>query len=75
MVGDDVLVRGDDGLAGRQGGRDQRPGRLIATHELDHDVRLRRRDEVRGCVGEQCLGETGSHRPPDVADRHAHQLE
>ena len=40
VVGDDVLVRGDDRLAGAERGGDQRPGGLVAAHELDDDVDL-----------------------------------
>ena len=52
VVGDDVLVGGDDGLAHRQRGGDQRVGRLVATHQLDDDVDVVVGHEVGRRVGD-----------------------
>ena len=66
-MGDDVLVGGDDGLAHRQRGRDQRVRRLVATHELDDDVDVVVGDQVRRRVGQDRAGIPAAARAPDVA--------
>ena len=43
VVGDDVLVRRDDRLAGPERGGDERARRLVAAHDLDDDVDRRGR--------------------------------
>ena len=53
VVGDDVLVGGDHGLAHRQRRRDQRPRRLVAAHQLDDDVDVVVGHEVRRGVGQE----------------------
>ena len=52
-MGDDVLVRGDDVLAHRERGRDQRVRRLVAAHQLDDDVDGVVGHEVRRGVAER----------------------
>ncbi len=68
-MGKDVLVGRDDGLARRKGRGDQRPGRLAAADQLDHDVDLGRRDEMGRSVGQEILGNPGGSGPGRVADR------
>ena len=59
MVGDDVLVGGDDGLAGREGGGDEGVGGLVAAHQFDDDVVVVGRDDVRGRVGDDGRRDAG----------------
>ena len=47
VVGEEMLVRGDHGAPVGEGGRDQRPRRLVAAHDLDDHVDVGARDEVR----------------------------
>ena len=69
VMGDDVLVRGHDRLAGPERGRDERPGRLVAAHDLDDDVGVRVGHEVGRGVGEERGGQAGLARSVEVADR------
>jgi len=46
VMRDDVLVGGDDRLAHREGGGDERVGRFVAAHQLDDDVDLVIGDEM-----------------------------
>ena len=67
VVRDDVLIRGDNALAGGERRGDQGAGRLIAAHQLHDHVHVRVRDEVRGRVGHD--------RRRDAARDHAvHEL-
>ena len=75
VVRDDVLVRGDDRLAGTECGRDERPGRLVATHQFDDDVDLGRGHEMRRRVRQQVCRDPGRAGLRQVAARHADDLE
>ena len=67
VVRDHVLVGGDNALARPQRRRDQRPGRLVAAHQLHDDVHLGVRHEVRRRVRDD--------RGRDAARDHAiHEL-
>ena len=68
VVGDHVLVRGDDRLAGAERGDDQRPGRLVAAHHLDDDVVLRVGHEVGRGVGQQVTPDAGRPGALEIAD-------
>ena len=59
VMGDDVLVRGHHRLAHRQRGADQRPGRLVAAHQLDHHVDGLVGDDVRRSIGHELGGDAG----------------
>ena len=63
VMGDDVLVRGDDRLAGAERRRDQGVGRLVAAHQLDDDVDLGVGDEVGRRVGQEVRRDPGVARP------------
>ena len=69
VVGDHVLVRRDDRLAGAQGRRYERPRRLVAADELDDDVGVGIRDEVGRSVGQKVPGQAIAPAPDDIADR------
>ena len=74
VVGDDVLVGGDDRLAGAERRRDQRAGRLVAAHHLDDDVVSRVGDEVGRGVGQDGrIGCRRSRARVEVADGDAGQ--
>ncbi len=75
VVGDDVLVGGHDRRAHRQGGRDQRVGRLVAAHELDDDVGAAVRHEVGRGIGDELRGQPGGDRPVRLADGDPDQLQ
>ena len=75
VVGDDVLVRGDDRLAGREGGRDERVRGLVAAHQLDDDVDVGRGHEVGRRVGQQLGRDPGLAGLVEVAAGHADELE
>ena len=75
VMGEHVLVGRHDGLAGREGGRDERPGRLVATDQLDDDVHVGRGDEVRRRVGQQVLRNPGRGVSVHVADGDPRELE
>ena len=68
VVGEQVLVRRDDRPAVGERRQHQRPGRLVAAHDLDDHVDLGARDEMGGRVGQQRLGDAGGLRPLDVPD-------
>ncbi len=68
VMGKDVLVRGHDRLAGTERRRDERPSRLVAAHDLDHDVHLGIRDEVGRAVGQQVGRDPGRAGAGKVAD-------
>ena len=70
-MGEEMLVRGDDGAPVGEGGRDQRPRWLVAAHDLDDHVDVGARDQVGGTVGQQVLGDAGGPRPGHVPDRDA----
>ena len=74
-LGQQGLVRGDHGLAGLQRGQHQRPGRLDAADDLDHDVHVRAADQRLGIRREQGGVDRGVPAVPDPAHRDAGQLE
>ena len=74
-MGDDVLVRGDDGLAHPQRRGDERVRRFVAAHELDDDVDRVVGDEVRRRVGEQARRQATIRGLGHVADGDGRQLE
>jgi hypothetical protein len=67
VAGDDVLVRGDDRFAGTERRRDERMGGLVAAHELDDHVRVRRPDKMGRCVGQQLTGDARCASSIEVA--------
>ena len=75
VVGDDVLVGGDDALAHRQRGGDQGVGRLVAAHQLDDDVDLVAGHQVGRRVGDQTGRETRRDGAIDVPHGDRGQLE
>jgi len=75
VVGEHVLVRGDDGLARRERRRDQRVRRLVAAHQLDDHVGVVRGHEVGRCVGQQLPGQAALPRAVEVAHRDRGELE
>ena len=75
MVGDDVLVRRHDPLPGAQRGGDQRPGRLVAAHELHDDVHLGVGDEVRGRVRDDRRGHAARDQAIHELVGHARERE
>jgi hypothetical protein len=62
VVGDDVLVRGDDRLPRTERCRDERVSRLGAAHQLDDDVRVGIGNEMRRRVGQE-----GRRQPPPAS--------
>jgi hypothetical protein len=75
VVRDDVLVGGDDRLAGAERGRDQRVGGLVAAHQLADDVDVGVGHQVGGRVGEQLGREVRGTLAVDRSNGHAGQLE
>ena len=75
--GDELLVRGDHGLAAHERFDDEAPGRFDAADDLHHDVDVGIVDHRRGVVGEAparqrqvaVLGEV-VHRHPGHLERH-----
>ena len=74
-MGEDVLVGGDDRLARRERGRDERPGGLVAAHQLDDHVDVGVGHEVGRCVGQEIGGDAGRRGPAQVSDRDAGEAE
>ena len=74
VVGDDVLVGGDDRFAAAERGGDQGSRRLVATHQLDDDVGLGRGDQVGRRIGQEIGRNAGTARAIEVpagdADEH-----
>ena len=56
-VGEQLLVRRDDGLAGGERGRDQLAGRLDAADDLDDEVDVGVVDDVVGVAGQDARTE------------------
>ena len=75
VVGEHVLVRRHDRQPGAERRRDQRPGGLLAAHQLDDDVRLARREEVGRRVRQQPRRQSPPRGRLDVAHRDPRQLE
>ena len=75
VVGDDVLVGGDDALAHRQRGADEGVGRLVAAHQLDDDIDLVAGHQVGRRVRDQAGRKTRRDGTIDVAHGDRRQLE
>ncbi|MEJ7695916.1 MAG: hypothetical protein WKF78_04645 [Candidatus Limnocylindrales bacterium] len=73
VMGEDVLVRGDDRLAGPQRRRDQGPGRLVAAHDFDDHIHVRVGNEMGRRVGQQVTRKLALAIRPEVPDRDARQ--
>ena len=73
--GEQFLVGGDHGLAGRHCGQQQRAGRLEAARELDHDVGVRLGHQGFRVGGQQRGGPGQVLVLRRLADRDARHLE
>ena len=75
VLGQQRLVRGDHRLAALQRGEQQRPGRLDAADDLDHDVDVGPGGQRVRVRGEQRAVDRGGPPVPDPAHRDPGQLQ
>ncbi|TMC62309.1 MAG: hypothetical protein E6J17_06925 [Chloroflexi bacterium] len=74
-MGEQVLVRRHDRLAGGERRRDKGASRLLAADQLDDDVDPRVRDDVGGSVGQQVSRQSARPGAIDVPNRDRRELE
>ena len=74
-VGQQLLVGGDDGLAGGEGGEDQLTGGLDAADHLDHDVDVGIRHHGGAVTGEHAFGQLDVALAGEVAHGHGGDLQ
>ena len=75
MVGQDVLVGRDDGLAGLERLGDQRAGRLVAAQQLHDHVHVLASDDRRRVRHDELAGHAAVHGALDVHVGDGDQLE
>jgi hypothetical protein len=69
----DVLVGGHDRLGGTERRSDQRPRGFVAAHQLDDDIGVGRRDQVRGRVRQEVRRDSIAPRAFEISTRDAGQ--